>query len=328
MFAGGNAWLFALAGLLGLAAGLVGCRSGRLSVVKVPIASWPGYEYFYLARQRDLDTQVGLHVELAEYPDPQSIVHAYLRGDLSMAQLTTVEAVDLCSRAPQRCPVVVLVLDESRGADQLAVHRSVASIAALKGRTVAATYSTLGPYVLQRALERHGLRFSDVKLRNMPMAQMPSALASGDVQAAAFFPPFSDYAARDGQSRVLFDSRSIPGEIFDVLVVAPDFLREHGALLPPLLRAWQEAHRLAKIEPRQAVALMAKREQLSPAEFRAAERGLIYFTLEQQRAMLRSGGLIATNLKAVQRVQQQLGLTRADAPLPAVEGRFVEAALR
>jgi NitT/TauT family transport system substrate-binding protein len=127
---------------------------------------------------------------------------------------------------------------------------------------------------------------------------------------------------------VLFDSRSIPGEIFDVLVVAPDFLQEHGALLPPLLRAWQEAHRVAKIEPKEAVALMAKREQLSPAEFRAAERGLIYFSLEQQREMLRPGGLIATNLEAVQRVQQQLGLTRPDAPLPAVQGGFVEAALR
>ena len=98
------------------------------------------------------------------------------------------EAVDFCGRAPQRCPVVVLGLDESRGADQLAVHRGIASIAALKGRTVAATYSTLGPYVLHRALERHGLSFSDVKLRNMPMVQMLSALASGEVQAAAFSP--------------------------------------------------------------------------------------------------------------------------------------------
>ncbi len=323
-----SAWLFGVAALLGLAMGVVGCRAGRLSVVRVPIASWPGYEYFYLARQRDLDTRFGLHVELPEYPDPQSIVHAYLRGELSLAQLTTVEAVDLCSRAPQRCPVVVLVLDESRGGDQLAVHRSIDSIAALKGRTVAATYSTLGPYVVQRALEHNGLSLSDVKLRNMPMAQMPSALANGEVQAAAFFPPFSDYAARDGRSRVLFDSRSIPGEIFDVLVVAPDFLQEQGALLPPLLRAWQEAHRLAKVESKQAVALMARREQLTPDEFRAAERGLIYFSLDQQRALLRPGGLIATNLQAVQRVQKQLGLTRPDAPLPAVEGRFVEAALQ
>lgn len=306
---------------------LLGCRAAQPRL-RVPIASWPGYEYFYLARRFNLDTQEGLRIDPAEYPDPQAIVHAYLRAELSLAQLTTVEAVDLCSRAPQRCPVVVLVLDESLGGDQVAVRNGIASIAALKGQTVAVTYSTLGPYVLHRALEQHGLSFGDVKLRNMPLAQMPSALASGEVQAAAFFPPFSDYAARAGHSRVLFDSRSIPGEIFDVLVVAPDFLHQHAALLPPLLRVWQAAHGAAHADSNRAVALMAKREGLTAAEFRAAERGLVYFNLEQQRSMLRPGGVIAANLKAVQRVQQQLGLSAPDAPLPAVEPRFVEAALR
>lgn len=308
--------------------GLIGCGMRRLPTVRVPVASWPGYEYFYLADQLALDTPVGIRIAPVEYPDPQSIVHAYLRGDLSLAQLTTVEAVDLCSRAPQRCPVVVLVLDESLGGDQLAVRPGIASIAALRGHTVAVTYSTLGPYVLNRALQRHGLRFSDVKLRNMPLAQMPSALASGEVQAAVFFPPFSDYAARDGQSRVLFDSRAIPGEIFDVLVAEPAFLHRHGAVMVPLLRAWQAAHRRARVDSAAAVALMARREQLSPAEFRKAERGLRYFSLEQQRVLLRPRGPIATNLQAVQRVQQQLGLSRPDAALPGVESRFVEAALR
>jgi NitT/TauT family transport system substrate-binding protein len=312
---------------MAVALGLAGCRSSPPNPVKVPIASWPGYEYFYLARRLELDTEAGVRIDPVEYPDPQAIVHAYLRGELSVAQLTTVEAVDLCSRAPQRCPVVVLVLDESLGGDQLAVHHSIASIADLREHTVAVTFSTLGPYVLQRALQRHGLSLEDVQLRNMPMAQMPSALARGEVQAAAFFPPFSDYAARDGQSRVLFDSRSIPGEIFDVLVVSPDFLQRHGELIPPLLQAWQAAHHRARTDPERAVALMARREQLSPAEFRAAESGLIYFSLEQQLAMLSPGGVIAANLAAVQRVQQQLGLSRPDAPLPTVEVRFVEAAL-
>lgn len=306
---------------------LAGCR-GQSQTIHVPIASWPGYEYLYLARQLNLDVREGLRIEPVEYPDPQTIVHAYLRGDLGIAQLTTVEAVDLCGRAPQRCPVVVLVLDESLGGDQLAVHTSVPSIAALQGRTVAVTYSTLGPYVLKRALERHGLGFEAVKLRPMPMAQMPGALARGEVQAAALFPPYSDYAMRAGASRVLFDSRSIPGEIFDVLVVAPDFLRQHGALIPPLLRVWQQAHHQARAEPGRALALMAARERLSVAEFRRAERGLVYFTLEQQLPMLRPGGVLATNLVAVQRVQRQVGLSQGDAPLPPVEYRYVQEALR
>jgi hypothetical protein len=53
--------------------GLVGCRGGRLSEVKVPIASRPGYEYFYLASQRYLDTRSGLRIELVGIPTPSRL---------------------------------------------------------------------------------------------------------------------------------------------------------------------------------------------------------------------------------------------------------------
>jgi ABC-type nitrate/sulfonate/bicarbonate transport system substrate-binding protein len=42
---------------------------------------------------------------------------------------------------------------------------------------------------------------------------MPAALASGAVDAVAFFPPYSGYVSRQGNASVVFDSRRIPGEI-------------------------------------------------------------------------------------------------------------------
>ncbi|MBM5824854.1 MAG: hypothetical protein FJ054_05730 [Cyanobacteria bacterium M_surface_10_m2_119] len=50
--------------------------------VTVPVSNWPGYEYFYLAAQKDLAAARGLTLRTAEFPDPQAIVHAYLRGEL------------------------------------------------------------------------------------------------------------------------------------------------------------------------------------------------------------------------------------------------------
>ena len=218
---------------------LAGCGSRRPTQVTVPISNWPGYDYFYLAREQGLDRREQLELQLREFPDPQDIVHAYLRGELPLAQLTTVEAVDLCARVPRRCPVVVLVLDESLGADQLVVRRAIPSIAALRQRAVAVTPSTLGPYVLSRALERHGLTLEDVQIRPMPLASMADSLRRGEVDGAALFPPFSDEAVRGGQARPLFSSREIPGEIFDVLVVEPSFLAAHPQTIARLLRVWQ-----------------------------------------------------------------------------------------
>ncbi|WP_242036384.1 ABC transporter substrate-binding protein [Cyanobium sp. FACHB-13342] len=316
--------------VLGLAMGLLsltGCSPGS-HAVNVPVSSWPGYEYFFLAQQKGLAERHNLKLTTSQFSDPQEIVHAYLRGEIPIAQLTTVELVDICGRVPERCPQVVLILDESRGADILAARRDVGSVKALAGQTIGMTFSTLGPYFVSRALQRSGLTLDQVVIRNMPLAEMPEALAKGTVDAVAFFPPFSDAALRSGHSRVLFDSRQIPGEIFDVLVVDPAYLKQHFVAITKLLSTWQDAHDYAKFHPREALILMARRQNVSVQEFQAAERGLVYFSLAEQMALLAPGGVMERNLKAVQQVQQQLKLVRPDAPLPQVNARVVQEAGR
>jgi NitT/TauT family transport system substrate-binding protein len=318
-----------LAGLGWLLAALAAGSCSRPPLeLTLPVSNWPGYEYFYLAEQKDLAVAEGLNLRTAEFPDPQAIVHAFLRGELQVAQLTTVEAVDICSRAPDRCPVVVLVLDESRGGDQVAARPGIPSLAELRGRRVGLTLSTLGPYVLSRALEREGLSLDDVQLRNVPLEAMVDALAKGMVDAVAFFPPYSELAYRAGVARKLFDSGAIPGEIFDVLVVSPEFYAAHGESLVRLLRTWQAAHDLARAEPAMARALMARREGLTLAEFSTAEEGLVYRPLRDQVAMLAPGGLLERNLLAVQAVQKALKLVTPGSALPKVSQAPVQAALR
>ena len=255
-------------------------------------------------------------------------MHAYLRGELDVAQLTTVEAVDICSQQPKRCPVVVLVLDESRGGDMVAARRGVAaSMEDLRGRKVAVTPSTLGPYVLSRALEEAGMGLNDVQVVPMPLGEMGGSLARRQVDAAAFFPPFIEYALRVGLAQVLFDSSRIPGEIFDVLVVDPLFALRHRHDLVRLLRTWQDAHDYADRYPDKADQTMAFREKLSVLRFRAAEKGLLYPSLREQVPLLEPGGVLAENLAAVQEVQVQMGLVKAGAPLPRVDDEPLRQAL-
>ena len=325
--ASGGAWRRrrAVLGLLALLLG--GCSSGAKTLT-VPISNFPGYEYFYLAEQKGLARPFGVDLRTVEFVDPQAIVHAYLRGDLAMAQLTTVEAVDICARAPDRCPVVVLVLDESLGGDQVVARPGIGAMAELRGKRVGVTLSTLGPYVLSRALELSGLSLKDVQLRNITLDAMPSALAGGTIDAAALFPPYSEQAAQQAGARPLFDSRRIPGEVFDVLVVDPRLLAEQRGALPALLRAWQAAHTLRREQPRASLVLMARREGLSPEAFAEAEQGLRYFSLRDQLAILRPGGPMEATLRKVRRVQESLNLVKPGSPLPRVSDAAVAEALR
>jgi len=310
---------------LSLGIALAGCDN-QTKTVKVPISSWPGYEYFYLAHHFNLDQAQGVTIDPVQFPDPQAIVHAYLRGDLDVAQLTTVEAVDICARAPKRCPVVVLILNESRGGDRIAAAKSIRSMSELRGRRVAVTYSTLGPYVLSRALEQSNMRLEDVTLINTPMTQMAADLRQGVVDAAVFYPPFSDFAARDGHSHVVFDSRAIPEEVFDVLVVAPEYLKENGETLTKIVKTWASAHAYATKHPKESLKLMAQREKVSTEEFQQSQTGLIYFSLNQQTNMLAAGQTLSRNLDAVKLVQQRLDLFPPGTPLPRVSNQWVSQA--
>lgn len=310
---------------LALALGLGGCA--QLTQVEIPIANWPGYEYFHLAHEKRLDQKQGLEIRSLGFPDPQDIVEAYEQGQFAIAQLTTVEAVDICSRVPKRCPVVVLVLDESRGGDKVAVRPAISTLSGLRGKRVGMTPSTLGPYVLSRALATEGMGLEDVRTVAMPLADMGRRLASGEIDGAAFFPPFSDEVLASGQAVEVFTSAQIPGEIFDVLVVDPSYYERNVATLARLLRVWQAAHDLARRDP-QALEIMASREGLTAEAFRETEKGLVYLSLPQQRSMLAPDGLLSRNLAAVRAVQKQLGLIRGQATLPRVANGPLEQALR
>ena len=310
-----------------LAAVLLASSCRRSTEITVPIASWPGYEYFHLAHARQLDRAEGLSINPLVYPDPQDIVKAYEQGRIQLAQLTTVEVVDICARLPKRCPVVVLILDESRGGDKLAVRRTVASIEGLRGKRVGVTPTTLGPYVLSRALESRGMTMADVRIVPMPLVDMGQRLASAEIDGAAFFPPFSDAVLADGTAVEVFNSARIPGEIFDILVVDPGFFRSDLDTVARLLKVWQQAHDLARRDPTAEVA-MAQREGVSPEVFRDSEEGLVYLPLKQQLPMLVAGGPLQRNLAAVQAVQIKLGSLKAGAPLPVVSDQALKRALQ
>jgi NitT/TauT family transport system substrate-binding protein len=128
-------------------AAVAGCAT-KTAEVNVPVSSWPGYEYLYLAQRRSLAERYSLNLIISQFEDPQEIVHSHLRAELNVAQLTTVELVDFCMRIPERCPVVVLILDESPGGDIIAVRRCLVSLQDLAGKRIDTTLSSLGSYFL------------------------------------------------------------------------------------------------------------------------------------------------------------------------------------
>ena len=90
---------------------LASCAINPDAKLRISHSEWPGYEYLNLAVSKGFVS----NASIVPLKDQSEVVRAYLREELDVVQLTTVDILDICSRQPDRCPFVVLVLNESLG---------------------------------------------------------------------------------------------------------------------------------------------------------------------------------------------------------------------
>ncbi len=322
---GGWSWLgVLLLGAGGLLALLAWLLFGQSRKVLVAITSWPGYEYFYLAEQKQLARPHGLELVVKQYSSLADQRAAYVQGELNVMATTLPEAIAVCQERPQRCPLLVLVLDESLGADRLMARRELTSPAQLRGMRVGLERTVLAEYLLLRSFEGlPNLGLEQLDLRFDGPVALVRGLQAGDLDAIVTYAPHDIPLAADGRFAELFSSRRLPGEIVDVLAVSPEFARSRAGDVRALVRTWWAAQDFARRLPTEAVAEMAQRQQITPEQFRQSEQGLRYPDSAKQLDLLRAKGPVERALAGMAAQMRQAGRIEAAAPLPRTSTGFL-----
>ena len=306
-------WILGLVGLVSLAAVLAAWRTlSSQSRLSVAITSWPGYEYLYLAEQRRLGQRYGLDLRVQQYNSLEDQRFAYGRGEVEVIVTTLPDAIAICQEAPKRCPELFLVIDQSHGADVIISKSDIGDVRGLVHQTVGLERTVLAEYLLLRAFETKQVPFDQVRFMHEGPSALVSALSKGKLAAIVTYPPHANSLREDPRYRVVFSSAQIPGEIVDVLAVNPAFAKRHPGMIRELVRTWWAAQALARAEPTSSQALMAKREQVSPAEFVASERGIRYLGPADQAEMLAPTGQVA---RVLARMADQM-ISAGPLPMP------------
>lgn len=243
---------------------------------------WPGYEPLYLASSlsnwREQD-----QIRLVEYPSSSEVLRAFRNNAIEAATLTLDEALAL---RQAKLPIqIILVMDVSEGGDVILAHPGIDRFDQLKGKRVAVETSALGAYMIIRALEIHNMSLPDIVIEHLDVSSHEAAYRNGLVDAVVTFEPIRTRLLSLG-AKELFDSRQIPGEIVDVLVVHQALLRERPHLVRKLLADWFNALDYLQSQPQQAAETMSKRLGLSPSEVLQSYQGLRLPDLRQNHEML------------------------------------------
>lgn len=284
--------------------------------VRLAIVDWPAYEYFYLASRKGLDREQGYRLQVNQFGSLQDQRRAFSRGDVEAITTTLPEAIAICREVPARCPVIVLVLDASNGADQVVAASRWRSVAELKGQRVGLERGVLGEFMLLRAVQGQGLGLADFKLRYDGPKALVAQLQRGVLDAIVTYAPHSDGLMADPRWRVLFSSSQIPGEVVDVLAVSPELQRRDSRLVAALVSTWWAARQFAAEQPQQATAVMAHRQGVTPEQFRSSQRLIRYPDRAQQAALLAPEGPVQRTLQRLQRQMQQANRLPQAIPLP------------
>jgi NitT/TauT family transport system substrate-binding protein len=282
VLAGGLALLVLVLGAgLTLGAAGAGCARPPPPPLAVGTVPWPGSEPFYLART--LGALRADQVRLVEYVSTTQMVRAFRNGAVDAAVVSLDEV--LMARHLGQDAQVVLVVDTSAGADCVVARRGVEGVAGLRGRRVATEDLSLSHQVLTRALQSAGLSLADVKKVPATLDAHEELFHRGEVDGVVTFEPNCSRLAASG-GRVVFDSRAIPGEIADVLMVRREALTRHPERVDALVRAYFAAVAHVRKDPADAHAKMCERLGLTPEQFAVAFGGMELLGPEAQGALL------------------------------------------
>lgn len=262
-------------GALGLTAlgWLGGCAPLPSRPLMLGMNTWVGYDPLVLARDQGLlDEQ---RVKLVELASSSETLRHFRNGLIDAAALTLDETLRLADEGQD--VRLVALLSVSAGADVVMAAPEVRTLAQIKGASIAVEHSTVGALMLQRLLQAGGLSASDVTVLNLEATQHLQALRSQRVQVAVSYAPLSETLRAAGY-RAVFDSRSMPGDIVDVLVVRASVLRERPTQVDALLLGWQRGWAAMTQDPQRSAALLAPGVDLSASDYRTTLTGLRFFT--------------------------------------------------
>lgn len=268
--------------LVSLILGFNFCKNIQLEPIKIGTNSWIGYEPFYLARHLNfIDNK---SISIFEMPSASDVIRAFRNGLLDCATLTLDESYLLLQDSMDI--KILFIIDISLGADAILSKPEIKTLEDLKGKKIAVENSAVGAYLLTRAMEFANLKSSDIQIIIKTIAGHEQAYKSGEVDAVVTFEPAKTKILEAG-ANILFSSKQIPDEIFDVLIIKEDLLLKRRNELENLKTAWYRSLKYIKDHPKEALKFSGKRMGLTQIQIENSFLGIKIPDKDENQKILR-----------------------------------------
>ncbi|WP_392535092.1 aliphatic sulfonate ABC transporter substrate-binding protein [Nostoc sp. C117] len=219
-----------------------------------------------LEKQGSLDKRLeplGFKVQWSEFAAGPQQLEALNANGLDIA--STAESPPVFSQAAG-APLVYLATTRPSGKSislLVPTNSPIKSVNDLKGKKVAFQKASIGHYLLVKALEKAGLKLSDVQSIFLPPPDANVAFSQNKVDAWFIWEPFATRNVQNKVGRVLVDG----GELRDTgnfYSTSRQFYQTHPDVIKAFLEELQKAEIWTKDHPKEVAQLLAPVTQLDP----------------------------------------------------------------
>lgn len=232
--------------------------------VKISGFTWPGYGFWYIAKEKNLAPNLEINYQTIE--DPYESYNLVTANQMDVVS-STVEFSPIA--AERNMPLkLVAFANLSYGTDKIVVAPGIDGPADLAGQKVAVVEGGLAQIYVAMWLERNGFAFDSVQYSNIIADDAFAAMIGGDVVASEFWEPYGSNVlkALEG-SKVLSQSRedywTSQAVIADGLYMNEKFIEERHDVALDTLRALYDAIAWWKQNPAEGNEIIAKGMKMS-----------------------------------------------------------------
>ena len=229
------------------------------TTVNISLFSWPGYGFWFIAKEKNLVPELDLNITIIE--DPYESFGQMAAGKLDVTS-STVEYGPIA--ADQKVPVkLVTYTNPSYGTDKIILGPGITKAADLKGKEVAVLEGGLTQIYMGIWLEENGVKFDEVKYSNLIMDDAVAAMVSGKVAAGEFWEPFGGKVLSSLPGTTVAATSKDPyfkktALLGDGMYMSGSFLEKKPEAAALVLKAYFEAVKFWKANPKEANEIIAK----------------------------------------------------------------------
>ena len=187
----------------------------------------------------ELETGDGIKVELVKYGSWPELLDALNTGRVDGASVL----IELAMKSKQEGIGLKAVALGHRDGNVVIVSNDINTAADLKGKTFAIPHrQTSHNILLNETLATAGLTVDDVNVTELAPTEMPSALASGQIDGYCVAEPFGAMGVSLGAGKVLYSSEELwPDSLCCGLVLTDKFIEERPEQAKEFVQSYKAA---------------------------------------------------------------------------------------